>query len=209
MSVKEKCTTWSPGMRHQRNRRASFALSCSVRWLAKLIKQGGHGVGAGNGRSELAAAGQFSAIRRRLVNDRYRDLVTRANKTGLVLAGLLGLLDVVGLLSINTPFPEGMTTPPDWLVILVAILGLVTLAAIVPAWRGNHGAVLVVVVTRILSAISAVPAYFVNVPSYILITTTVLVVLTILAVWLILQKSPTCREKRERVTTTRRRRGGW
>jgi hypothetical protein len=50
------------------------------------------------------------------------------------------------------------------------------------------------VVTRILSAISAVPAYFVNVPSYILITTTVLVVLTILAVWLILQKSPRQRE---------------
>jgi hypothetical protein len=126
--------------------------------------------------------------------DRYRDLVTRANKTGLVLAGLLGLLDIIGLFSINTPFPEGMTTPPDWLVIVVAILGLVTLAAIVPAWRGNHGAVLVVVVTRILSAISAVPAYFVNVPSYILITTTMIVVLTILAVWLILRKTPTKRE---------------
>lgn len=45
--------------------------------------------------------------------------------------------------------------------------------------------------TRILSAISAVPAYFVKVPSYILITTTVLVVLTILAVWLILRRTPT------------------
>jgi drug/metabolite transporter (DMT)-like permease len=121
--------------------------------------------------------------------------VTRANKTGLVLAGLLGLLDVINLFSINTPFPEGMTTtPPDWLFVLVAILGLVTLAAIVPAWRGNHRAVLVVVATRILSAISAVPAYFVNVPSYILITTTVIVVVTILAVWLILRKTPTKRE---------------
>jgi len=120
--------------------------------------------------------------------------VTPANKTGLVLAGLLGLLDVINLFSINTPFPEGMTTPPDWLVILVAILGLVTLAAIVPPWRGNHRVVLVVVVTRILSAVSAVPAYFVNVPSYILVTTTVLVVATILAVWLILRKA---RPKRE------------
>jgi hypothetical protein len=120
--------------------------------------------------------------------------VTRANKIGLVLAALLGLLDVINLFSINTPFPEGMTTPPDWLVVFVASLGLVTLAAIVPAWRGNHRAVLVVVATRILSAISAVPAYFVNVPSYILITTTVLVVVTILAVWLILR---TTRPKRE------------
>jgi hypothetical protein len=126
-------------------------------------------------------------VRWRPVN-RSRDLVTRANKTGLVLAGLLGLLDIINLFSINTPFPEGMTTPPDWLVILVAVLGLVTLAAIVPAWRGNHRAVLVVAATRILSAISAVPAYFVNVPSYILVTTTVLVVVTILAVWLMLRR---------------------
>jgi hypothetical protein len=87
-----------------------------------------------------------------------------------------------------------MTTPPDWLVILAAILGLVTLAAIVPAWRGNHRAVLVVVATRILSAIGAVPAYFVTVPSYILITTTVLVVVTILAVWLILRRPESKRE---------------
>ena len=127
--------------------------------------------------------------------------MTRANKTGLVLASLLGLLDVINLFSINTPFPEGMTTPPDWLVILVAILGLVTLAAIVPAWRGNHRAVVVVVVvTRILSAISAVPAYFVNVPFYILITTTVLVVVTILARLVDTSKESGPREKRERVT---------
>jgi hypothetical protein len=112
----------------------------------------------------------------------------------LVLAGLLGLVDVISLFSINTPFPEGMTTPPDWLVILVAILGLVTLAAIVPAWRGNHSAVLVVVATLILSAIGKVPGYFVPVPSYILITTTVLVVVTILAVWLMLRRP---RPKRE------------
>ncbi len=120
--------------------------SASV-WMALTL----HGSGSlPSGRADaLGTLGRHSPPRRRrLVNDRYRDLVTRANKTGLVLAGLLGLLDVIGLFSINTPFPEGMTTPPDWLVILVAILGLVTLAAIVPAWRGNHGAVLVVVVTR-------------------------------------------------------------
>jgi hypothetical protein len=120
--------------------------------------------------------------------------VARASKAGLVLAGLLGLLDVISLFSINSPFPEGMTPPPGWLVILVAILGLITLAAIVPAWRGNHRAILVVVVTRILSAISAVPAYFVNVPSYILISTTMIVVLTILTVWLILRRTPRERE---------------
>ena len=116
--------------------------------------------------------------------------MTRASKTGMVLAGLLGLLDVIDLFSINTPFPEGMTPPPGWLV----ILGLITLAAIVPAWRGNHRAILVVVVTRVLSAFSAVPAYFVNVPSYILISTTMIVLLTILAVWLILRRTPRERE---------------
>jgi hypothetical protein len=120
--------------------------------------------------------------------------VTRANKTGFLLAGLLGLLDVISLFSIRSPVPEGMTPPPDWLVILVTILGLVTLAAIVPAWRGNHRAALVVVATLILSAISKVPGYFVTVPSYIYVTTTVIVVVTILAVWLILRRP---RPKRE------------
>jgi hypothetical protein len=68
ISGREKARLAGPRNAPLKNGRASFALSCSVRWLAKLIKHGEHGVGAGNGRSELTAAEQLSAIRRRLVN---------------------------------------------------------------------------------------------------------------------------------------------
>ena len=116
-------------------------------------------------------------------------MMTRTNKVGLVLAGVLGLLDVINLASINAPFPAGMTPPPTWLVVLWGVLGVVTLVAIPFAWRGNRKAVLTVVATRILSVLGQVPAYFVEVPSYILATTTVAILLTILAVWLSLRRN--------------------
>lgn len=75
---------------------------------------------------------------------------------GLVLAGLLGLADVVSL-----PFGDG-ETPPVPVAIASAILGLITLTGVVLAWRGRRGGIVAVIVTRLLSALSAVPAFFVD-----------------------------------------------
>ncbi len=88
--------------------------------------------------------------------------LTLRNKIGLVLAGLLAASDV---LSILAPTPDGEEGPPFAVLVLATVLGVVTLAAIVPAWRtGNRTALRVVAGTRILSALVSVPAFFVDIP---------------------------------------------
>ncbi len=75
---------------------------------------------------------------------------------GLVLAGLFALMDVI-------PLPAGDGEhPPVAVVIAGAVLGLITLVGIVPAWRGSRAGVVAVIVTRLLSALTAVPAFFVE-----------------------------------------------
>lgn len=74
--------------------------------------------------------------------------------TGLVLGGLLGLLDVVTL-----PFGDG-EHPPFAVAVAGAVLGLVTLAGVVLAWRGSRAGAVAVVVSRLLSGLTAVPAFF-------------------------------------------------
>ena len=76
--------------------------------------------------------------------------------TGLVIAGLLGLGDLV------TPLTTDGETPPMEVALICAVLGLITVAALVPAWRGSRAAVTTIIVTRLLSAMTALPAFFVD-----------------------------------------------
>ena len=56
--------------------------------------------------------------------------------------------------------------PPLIVSLGVAALGLITLLSLVPARRGNRGALTAVVVTRVISAVLAVPAFFLNAPAW-------------------------------------------
>jgi hypothetical protein len=76
--------------------------------------------------------------------------------TGLVIAGLLGLAEIVTLL-----VGDG-ETPPVEVAAVGAVLGLITVAAVIAAWRGSRGAVVAIIVTRLLSAVTALPAFFVD-----------------------------------------------
>jgi hypothetical protein len=76
--------------------------------------------------------------------------------TGLVIAGLLGLGDLI------TPLTTDGETPPMAVALIGAVLGLITVAALVPAWRGSRAAVTTIIVTRLLSAVTALPAFFVD-----------------------------------------------
>ncbi len=75
-------------------------------------------------------------------------------RTGLILAGLLALSDLVSF---------ALGPQPAGVVIASTVLGVLTLVALVPAWRtGRRAAVAAVAVTRIVSALLAVPAFFVS-----------------------------------------------
>jgi hypothetical protein len=108
------------------------------------------------------------------------------NKAGLVLAALLGLAD---LASLAGPEPgPGEQGPPMGVLVAASVLGLITLVGVAYAWRtGNRVGSRVVAGARILSAVSAVPAFFVEgVPAGLVAVAATGVIATIVCVWLVL-----------------------
>ena len=100
-------------------------------------------------------------------------------RVGLVLAGLLGLLDLVGLVLPSGPAPTEV-------IVAGAVLGLATVAGVVLAWRGSRAGIVLVIVTRLLSALGAVPALFVDeVPTGVSIGAGIGIVVTLVAVGLV------------------------
>jgi hypothetical protein len=107
------------------------------------------------------------------------------NKVGLVLATVLALGDATSLLFPATP--EGEEGPPQVVLAVGTVLGLVTLVAVVIAWRsGSRKALRAVAGSRILSAILALPAFFVDIPAGLLVVVAVSVALTVACVVLVL-----------------------
>jgi hypothetical protein len=100
--------------------------------------------------------------------------------TGLVIAGLLGVADLTAI-----PTSDGQH-PPLPVGIADTILGVLTLVGVYYAWRGRRGGVTTVIVTRLLSAVSAVPAFFADgVPAGAMVAAGVGIAITLLAVALI------------------------
>lgn len=100
--------------------------------------------------------------------------------TGLVIAGLLALGDIA------TPFFSDGEHPPVVIGIACAVLGLITAAGIVRAWRGSRGWVTAIIVTRLLSAVAALPAFFVDdVPAGAVAAAAVGVAITLVSVALV------------------------
>jgi hypothetical protein len=105
----------------------------------------------------------------------------KAYRTGLVIAALLALGDI------TTPFTSDGEHPPMVVGVVCAVLGLITAAALVPAWRrGSRGAVTAIIVTRLLSAVTVLPAFFVDgVPGPIVAVAAAGVAITLVSVALI------------------------
>ncbi|NUT36662.1 MAG: hypothetical protein HOV79_26710 [Hamadaea sp.] len=103
----------------------------------------------------------------------------RTVRAGLVLAVLLGLGDLALPLG-------GGDFPPIAVALIGAALGLITLVAAVPGWKGNRVALLTVAVTRVISALTALPAFVVaDVPAEAQIAAGAIVVLTLVVVGLL------------------------
>ncbi len=77
-------------------------------------------------------------------------------------------------------------TAPVAIVLLDAVLGVVTLAGARMAWRGERRGVIAVIVSRALSALTGLPAFFVDdVPDWVPPFVAVFVVLTIVGIALL------------------------
>ena len=106
---------------------------------------------------------------------------SRAFTIGLGISVLLGLLDVVALAGMGAE-----DAPPAIVAITGAILGVITLAAAPFAWRGQRGGVAAVVVSRLLSALLGVPAFFVDeAPDWARVIVAIAIALTIVGVALL------------------------
>lgn len=107
----------------------------------------------------------------------------RSAKVGLVILGLLGLVDAVSSLDTSGPAPT---------VILVvdAVVGLVTLGAVVMAWRtGSRAAIRAIVISRVISILASVPVFFVDgLPTGLVAASAVAVLVTVLCLYLVLRR---------------------
>ncbi|MGZ5406680.1 MAG: hypothetical protein ACXWXF_07070 [Aeromicrobium sp.] len=110
--------------------------------------------------------------------------LTRQNKIGLALAGLLGLADIPSILQ---PTPDGEVGPPLAVLALGTVCGIVTVAAVILAWvKANRGAIRIAAGARILSMLTALPAFFVDVPAAIKALVAVMVIVSMTSVVLML-----------------------
>jgi hypothetical protein len=108
--------------------------------------------------------------------------MSTATRWGLGLLALLSVNDIAGV-----AFTDGKH-PPLAIAAIGAALGVASLVLIVRAWRGqlSQGGLRALLVLRVLSAVSALPAFFVSgVPAAALVDAIAIVVLTALAVVLL------------------------
>jgi uncharacterized membrane protein len=106
--------------------------------------------------------------------------MSRSYRTGLVLLGLLSVLDLAG------PLTTDGKHPPIYVALIGAVLGLASLVCVASAWRGSRRAVLPLVTLRLISALTAVPAFFADgVPSGIVALVVLFIALTLAGVALV------------------------
>jgi hypothetical protein len=82
--------------------------------------------------------------------------MSRTFRAGLIVFGLLSLGDLAA------PLMTDGETPPMSIALIGAALGLISLVLVVLAWRGARRAVVPLILVRVLSALTAVPAFFVD-----------------------------------------------
>lgn len=80
----------------------------------------------------------------------------KLRRTGLVILALLALADLA------TPVITDGQSPPMSVALVVAGLGAVSLSMAALAWSGRNWPAVVLIVIRLLSAVAAVPALYID-----------------------------------------------
>ncbi|MFJ9359331.1 hypothetical protein [Streptomyces mirabilis] len=116
--------------------------------------------------------------------------LTRKNKVGLGLAAFLGLADTTNLFFMIPQGNSDTPGPPAAVLIADGVLGIITVAAVVYAWRlTSWTASRVVAGARILSVITALPALFVTgVPAWVVAVAALFVVVSVVVIGLVLSR---------------------
>jgi hypothetical protein len=81
--------------------------------------------------------------------------MTRLYRAGLVVLGLLSLV------SLASPLITDGQHPPMMIALIDAAVGLIGIILVILAWRGRLAAAIALIVVRLLSALTAVPAFLV------------------------------------------------
>ncbi len=101
---------------------------------------------------------------------------------GLGLCAVLAAVDVIGLVGFAMPDDA----PPGVVMVVSAILGFITLAALRAAWAGRKAGMATVAWSRVLSALWGIPVYFdTKAPGWAEVATAVFIALTALALGLL------------------------
>jgi hypothetical protein len=108
-----------------------------------------------------------------------RPRINTKQKIGLVLCGLYSLGNIPSFLADG---PDGEDAPPLGILIIGSILGVVGLVATIMAWRGNRVALRVAAGAIIIVTLTGLPAFFVDVPTFVKVIVGVSVLLTVAAV---------------------------
>jgi hypothetical protein len=103
---------------------------------------------------------------------------TTKQKVGLALAGLYSLSNIPSVL---IPTPDGQDGPPFGILVIGSVLGVVGLVAAIVAWRGSSLALRIAAGAIIVVTLTAIPAFFVDVPMAIKAITGVSVLVTVVA----------------------------
>ena len=107
--------------------------------------------------------------------------MSRTFRGGLVVLGLLSLGDLAG------PLMTDGEHPPMSIALIGSALGLLSLVLMVFAWRGARRAVVPLIALRVVSALSAAPAFFAgDVPAVAMFAAGLTIVLTVIGVALLL-----------------------
>jgi hypothetical protein len=107
------------------------------------------------------------------------ETINTRQRVGLVIAAVLSATSVPSALF---PTPDGEEGPPYGILVLGTVLGVVGLVAVVLAWRGSRGALRVVAGTLVINLLTALPAFFVDVPVWLKLAVGVSTLISVAAI---------------------------
>jgi hypothetical protein len=102
-------------------------------------------------------------------------------KFGIAICAFLAVVDVAGLAG------TGMdVAPPLAVIVSGAVVGIATLAAVRSAWRQVPAGLWIVIGTRAVSALSSLPPFFIDAPTWVRVACAVTIGLTAVGIGLVL-----------------------